>query len=272
MTSVKQQGAALMIVLWVIALLMILAVSFSQTMRIETQQIKHQQGALTSKYLASEGIWRVIQALVDEQHSWLTNGTVYQLNTDKGTLFIQIQDQNGLLDVNYASAGLITTLLKTKGWSTHTAEQYADQIVDWRDSDNEQLAAGAERLHYKAAGREGLPKNAAFNSLEELRLLLSMHEQDYQKIAPLMTVYSQQSGLNLSVLPVSFYTENERKRLSDLTNEQLPRLPAGRCFVITSRAEVRKKMASLKVAVLLNPDQSKDYAILSWQEITGVAS
>lgn len=272
MSSVKQQGAALLIVLWMIALLMILAVSFSQTMRIETQQIKQQQEALASKYLAMDGVWQVIQALVDERSDRLTNGSRYKMMTDKGTLFLQIQDQNGLLDVNYAPAELITSVLKIKGWSSHAAEQYADQIVDWRDRDSERLPAGAERLHYRSAGRNDSPKNAAFNSLEELRLLLSMDEQNYQKIAPLMTVYSQQSGLNLSVLPVSIYSENERKRLSELPNDQLQRLPAGRCFVIISRAEVKKSVASLKVAVLLNPDQTKDYAILSWQAITGVES
>lgn len=272
MTLVKQQGAALLIVLWMIALLMILAMSFSQTMRIETQQIKQQQAALPSKYLASEGIWRVIQGLVDEQHNWVTNGTEYQLNSDKGSLFIQIQDQNGLLDLNFAPTELISTVLKIKGWSTHAAEQYADQIVDWRDRDSERLPAGAERLHYRAAGRNDAPKNAAFNSLEELRLLLSMDEQNYQKIAPLMTVYSQQAGLHLSVLPVGSYGENERKRLSELSNEELQRLPAGRCFVITSRAEVKKNVSGLKVAVLLNPDETKDYAILSWQTMTEAES
>ncbi len=49
---------------------------------------------------------------------------------------------------------------------------------------------------YAQAGLKGRPANYPFQSTEELQLVLGMRPELYQRIAPMITVYSRQPGVN----------------------------------------------------------------------------
>jgi len=75
----------------------------------------------------------------------------------------------------------------------------ADAIQDWRDADTLKRPRGAEAPEYEAAGLTYKPANAPFQSVEELRLVLGMTPALYQQLAPLITIYSRQAGINSQI-------------------------------------------------------------------------
>jgi general secretion pathway protein K len=61
---------------------------------------------------------------------------------------------------------------KSVGFDPDQAESLADAIADFRDADNLKHLRGAEEPEYRAAGLAWGPKNAPFQTVEELQQVL----------------------------------------------------------------------------------------------------
>ena len=70
-----------------------------------------------------------------------------------------------------------------------------DTIEDWRDSDDLRRLNGAEEDEYLADGRIIGPKNAPFESVEELQQVLGITPTLYESIYDFITI-SGQKGIN----------------------------------------------------------------------------
>ena len=67
-------------------------------------------------------------------------------------------------------------------------------IADWRDQDDQTQPGGAESAEYRSAGRVG-PKNAPFESVEELQQVMGIDRDTAQRLAGLATI-SMISSIN----------------------------------------------------------------------------
>lgn len=266
----RQTGIALITTLWVVALLMIMALSYRSTIHAESRLIRQSLDKAQSQQLAESGIWLAVQNLLKARPEGQSKTQFWQLG--EGEAQVTVTDQNGLIDLNYAPPAMIKALLKAIGWPEIKAQSVASQIKDWRDTDHDKQAGGAEDMDYKAAGKGYESKDAAFNTVEELRLLASVTEQDYQQVSAFFTVYSQQRSINLDLAPAALLSALG----PDVASFDSPGLSSdwqaawfnqrpGRAFEISSKANFNGNKSQIRAVVLLNPTQQQDFAILSWQ-------
>ena len=112
---------------------------------------------------------------------------------------VSMTDESGKIDINTASDALLRGLFLSQGMKDDEAAAMTDAILDWRDADSLKRLRGAEEAEYLAAGYSYKPANAAFQSNEELRLVMGMTAELFDKVAPLITIYSRQPGINASI-------------------------------------------------------------------------
>lgn len=199
---VRQRGIVLIIVLWVVALLAIMAGSFAYSMRVETLLATHGLERAQARALAEAGVAYAALTLLEARRSqttdsyWPVDGSAREWSFGPGRVSIKVMDAAGRIDLNTGHRELWKGLLLSAGVENSRVEELLDALEDWRDPDDEKQLNGAERQDYLAAGRSWGPKNAPFESVEELRQVLGMTPAVYRRIKPAVTVFSGQAGID----------------------------------------------------------------------------
>lgn len=189
----RQGGAALLLVLWLIALLTALVGAFALNARIEALQGRVLSGGLQAQEVARAGIEYALVRIADTEPTtrWTPDGRTYPWRFAGSELQIEIVDETGKLDLNQAQAPMISALLQALGVERAPAEGIAAAILDWRDADLlTQPSGGAEDPDYAAAGLPYGAKDAPFESVAEVEQVLGMTPEVYARIEPYLTLYS----------------------------------------------------------------------------------
>ncbi len=196
----RQSGLALVIVIWILTLLTLMAGSFAMTMRRESSVSNAIQANARALALAESGIILAEFHLQqpDARRRWLANGTVYQILRGDEAIRIRIFAESGKVDINTAGEAQLSALLQWAiGNDGFEQQRLLNAILDWRDADDETRMQGAERRQYRLAGRSYGPSNTAFQTLEELQLVLGMHPALFERMRPYLTVYSGAAELDV---------------------------------------------------------------------------
>jgi general secretion pathway protein K len=187
------RGAALLLVLWLIALLTALVGGFALVARMEHLQGQVLVRGLVAQSAARAGVEYAMTRLAsgDPERQWQPDGRPYPWRYGNAQLEIRIVDESGKLDINQADATVLAALLAALGSDPVDAERLAAAIVDWRDPDQlTQPAGGAEDNDYASAGRPYGAKDAAFEGIAELEQVLGFTPELYALVAPHVTVHS----------------------------------------------------------------------------------
>lgn len=194
----RTDGFALVMVLWVLSLLMIMAASFSLTMRRETGVIAGMTAGSKALAAAESGIAMAEMMLLhpDPLQRWHTDGNIYQIQFLDALVRVRLQNETGKIDVNSANPQQLQQLLGQLPIDRDRQTALASAIMDWRDEDDLVNIDGAEEKEYKAAGKLYRPSNKAFQSLEELQMVLGMDETILKQLEPLITIYSGQAQVD----------------------------------------------------------------------------
>lgn len=199
----SQNGLALVIVLWMTALLTVIAGSFAYAMRSETLLGTHVQDKAKARALARAGLHYALARLQDGREEWRIplNGQPVMWSFAGGEVEISAVSEQGLIDLNSADPRLLEKVFVYGGMSEEEAHRFLDVLQDWRDPDDARRVNGAEDGDYQAAGLNFGAKDAAFNSVEELQQVLGVTFDLYERVAPLLTVHSLSSGVNPRYAP-----------------------------------------------------------------------
>ncbi|GGO80146.1 hypothetical protein GCM10011348_16200 [Marinobacterium nitratireducens] len=236
--SHRQRGLALVAVLWVLILLSLLAANLSQGSRSNGQLTLNLVDATRGKYASEAGMqWALWNLQQPEENQWLADGGPQLLEFDDIDVWVALQDESGKIDLNAAPVELLTGLFLAAGAAGPQAEALADAILDYRDEDDLRRLNGAEDDDYLAVGREDGAKDARFDKVEELQLVLGVTPALYRQVRSSVTVLNGQAGINplyaprlaLLSLPgadegtVDQYIEQRRRnRLDGLPPPELP--------------------------------------------------
>jgi general secretion pathway protein K len=125
----------------------------------------------------------------------------YVLSLADGTATVAVEDEAGKIDLNTAEPELLEGLFRAAGLSDAAAEGLRDAVADWIDEDDLRRAAGAEDAEYIAAGSPYRPGQRRFAAVAELQQVLGVTAAVYDRVAPALTVFSQQAGIDLRVAP-----------------------------------------------------------------------
>jgi general secretion pathway protein K len=284
----KQKGIALVLVLWMLALLTIMATGYSRMMRTETMLTANLVHSSQAASLAEAGINIAIAELLKpvQEQAWKTDGTSYEYELDNNIITVKIRAESGKIDLNTARTELLYGLLESVIETEEDLLPLLQAMLDWRDKDDLMRNHGAEDEYYRNAGLGYGAKDGPFNSLDELLLVKGFTSELYRKIRPALTIYSHQTGIYpqsapreallaipyMSITAVDSYLEQrEASNISD----QLMALPGadskyiargkGAIFSVTSEAKINHTVARLKVVVSLRRNGQQPYSILAWK-------
>ncbi len=195
-----QKGIALVLVLWVLALLTMIAASFAYSLRTEAQVARNVLAVAQAQAAADGAIYRAIHETSRPQNTpqaWKRSGQIYEWQQAGSRLRVSISDESGKIDINTAAEPLLLSVLqRLGGLAAEDAARLLDAMGDWRDADDLRRPNGAEEADYRAAGRSYKPANAPFDSIEDVQRVLGMTPALYARLAPHLTVYSRQAGIN----------------------------------------------------------------------------
>jgi general secretion pathway protein K len=196
----RQRGIALVIVLWITILLATIALGLSQDSRTATLLTRNQLALAKARALADGAVERAMYEHFRPpfpDKSWFPNGAVHGWEEDGARLAVSLAYESGRIDVNFAREPLLRGLFTSAaGLDPEVVNRLVDTTMDWRDPDDAKRLNGAEAPEYRAAGRNYVPANANFETIEELQRVLGITPAIYAKIADLITVHSRQPGID----------------------------------------------------------------------------
>ena len=181
-----EQGAVLLVVLWIVALLAVLALGFARVSRTEASLVRNRYAAARAEALADTGIALAILGLLDagQQGDWRADGRWQTLAYGRHTVRISVQDDAGKLDVNKAPDDVLTNLFRNAGVGAQSAALVA-AIDAWKDR-RRALWRGYGGAPDTFPGTVG----GQFLTLDELRRVPGMSDSIYDRVSPFLTVYS----------------------------------------------------------------------------------
>jgi len=187
-----QRGVALILVLWVLALVSALILAFLGGADTSLRVAHNDAAAAQAQALAESGVTLAILGLSDPNAAtrWRADGTARQLSFGGGTIDIKVEDENGKVDLNVAPPELFIGLFRTLGADDASATAIAAAIINWR-SGTAPAAAGDSTA---AAARQ-------FYDVGELSQIPGVTRDLFRAAAPFLTVYSFSPYINPMTAP-----------------------------------------------------------------------
>lgn len=188
-----QRGAALLLVLWLLALFTGLVAVFAVTARTEGVQGRFLARSTAARYAAEAGLELAAVHLSgpDMLRRWVPDGRPNRVEFEGYSLEVRVLDESAKVDLNVAPPELLIGLMTAVGADYDRARQIAGAVADFRDADNLLTPeGGAEDPQYQAADLPHGAKDRPFESPTELRQVLGMDQALYEKLLPHVTVYT----------------------------------------------------------------------------------
>ncbi len=170
----REAGVALIAVLWIVVLLSVLAASFNTSTKM----------------------------MAENERPRRADGSIYAFALAEGEVRVSVQNEGGRIDLNGAPDELLQALFVSAGLEERSAARLTEAIEDFRDTNDERRAAGgAEDQDYFDAGFSYGAKDAPFQAVEELQRVVGMTPELYARVAPALTVHSEEDVIDFRRAP-----------------------------------------------------------------------
>jgi general secretion pathway protein K len=275
---------ALLSVLWGIALLSIVAVSFLSAGGVSYRLAHNALEIARTDALAEAAVNRAVLGLLDTQpdRRWRTDGIAQAFNFDGASLKISIQDELGRIDLNHADGSLLIGLFKSIGLDAQAASKLVAKILDWRDANPSKRLNGAKEQDYRMSGHAYRPRNGAFQSVHELKLVMDMTPELFRRVEPALTVYSGRPFIDPRLAPaeallalpsmdsakvaafVAARTGSPSGSPGPAGSPEMSSQQAGRAFSIRIEFDRRSGVLLREAVIRLTDNPAQRYWVLSW--------
>jgi general secretion pathway protein K len=201
--SGPQRGFALVVVLWVVALLALQVSLFNLNVRDATSLAGNELAVLRGETLATAGIEIAVARMLERDPSrrWRADGSTREITIGGSLVMISIRDEATRIDINEADADLLASMMHRFERNPSTVAQWVDRIIDWRDSDSDPRPHGAEAPDYRRAGLSYGPNNGPLIDPSELSRVLGFPDDVAQALARYVTVYGGDGEINPEFAP-----------------------------------------------------------------------
>lgn len=285
-----RRGWALVSVLWVVAILSMLAAA-GQALTLTSYRTEHraQDWARADSDLDAS-VARAAAAITDPLLSqrWRVDGMAQPFAFDGLKIAVSVQDQLGCIDLNTADVSMLRQLLASQGLDPTAADSLADKIQDWRTPSNMHRLHGATDADYAAANLPYRQRHGPFQSVDELQLVLGMTPEIFARLRPALTVYTHRPGFDSSVAPraalMALYfndpkqvdaTMAAREAGSGLQSNNPNSVPpgilgpatsvGGRSFAVDVELVLRERRFTRHAVIEMTADDRQPYFVLAWQ-------
>jgi general secretion pathway protein K len=178
-----ESGVILIALLWILAALSVIALSFSRESRVEVAAARNAQSLEDSYFVARAGIATTIYQLLQKRYTPVLQRAGLQDTPDPldlgivtgslggGAYRVDIQDESGKVAVNTVSEEFLRNLVEAVGIPKPDSDIITDSILDWRDQDSAHRLNGAEDDYYQQLNPPYKAKNGRIETIEELLLV-----------------------------------------------------------------------------------------------------
>ncbi|MGA0899392.1 MAG: general secretion pathway protein GspK [Luteolibacter sp.] len=168
------RGAALMAVLWLIAILAVASITALKVISFDMSVAASTIHGARAKHMAEMGIAIGSHPLIER-----TDPLLYFEDEQKQEGYqVTLSSEGQRFNINAIIAGRDTDLLNTMftqwGMELDESEALVDALTDWFDGDDQVSIKGAEAEQYEQAGRLNQPFNRPYYNLDEMRLVVGM--------------------------------------------------------------------------------------------------
>jgi len=187
----NSRGVALIMVLWVIAILSVVVLEFCFAMRTEVNIAQNFKEETQRYAMAQGGTERAIAELVykndarmhqkmktlkpeevvPEKREWVTDGRPYTLPFDHGTCEVRAVGEAGKVNINLVSEPTLRKIIDQFGLEGEERDVVVDSILDWRTPGELHRLNGAKSDYYQSLKEPYDCKNGNLDSIEELLLV-----------------------------------------------------------------------------------------------------
>jgi general secretion pathway protein K len=215
----KENGFALIMVLWVVIVLMVIVMSFSVLAKTESRAALFFRDSLAESLLAQAGLERAILEIYyrqenlnktvvpDSGETLRVDGTAIEGEIGDGRYVVRIFNEAGRINLNTMNDGnkiILDNLLVNLGVPKETADTIVDSALDWMDKDVLHRLSGAEDDYYQTLPNPYRAKNGPFDTVEELLLVKGMPPdilfgtKEHKGLIHFVTVYGDASKINVN--------------------------------------------------------------------------
>lgn len=281
----SERGWALVSVLWAVTMLMLMAAA-TQQLAVISHRNEHQAWEREVAEAVLEG--GVVEAVAGMaaptiSERWRVDGASYNITIGGFAVRITVQSEAGRYDLNVADASVLIDLLRSAGLDADRADALAGSILDWRSPRPFHALNGATDDDYITAGLPYKPRHAAFQSVDELQLVLGMTPSLFKRVRPALTVYTKRATIDPAVAPeealMTLY-RGDRNRVDELlrlrenqstvesAGEAIGIIPAGlslagATFTIVTHTEISHRIYRRSIVVPLTGAQPRPFVTLA---------
>ena len=179
----REEGSALLIVLWIVMAGALLVTSFNSSVKSSTNLLSTERAIARHRALFETGLSLAVSNMLvsAEDLRWPQDGSSQSFTYEGNHYTVRIFDENGKVDLNYADSKLLTALFRSVTGSPSLAASLK-QAVEARRPGKKKLGDDQRR--------EG------FLFASQLRELPGMTAPVYRKLAPLVSVYGSNPKIN----------------------------------------------------------------------------
>jgi|HubBroStandDraft_6_1064221.scaffolds.fasta_scaffold127665_3 general secretion pathway protein K len=195
----RESGVAIVLVLWMIALLTVLAVSFARDASVQAKIVRNQYDIARAHALADTGVSLAILGILDAapDDKARLDGSPRDLTYGDGEIVLGLQNEAGKIDLNHASGEVLGNLFRTVGLDAAQAVALVDAVADWKRRRRAVWDSTVNRGRIEPAVTAVGP----FLALEEFRAVQGITPEIYARVSPFLTVFSGTERIDALAAP-----------------------------------------------------------------------
>jgi general secretion pathway protein K len=220
LNPVLDAGVALLAVMSAVTILILVALSFSNSVQLETRTAIYRKEAMQAHAMAVGGIQAAILEIAyppasdqqDKPRLWKEDQRFAQVTYEHGAALMEIVNETGKLDLNVAGPEQLVRLFEARGLGPVDATQLAAAIIHWRSpAGSDDRESEALEDYYRDAGYA--PAHNPLGSVEEALRVRGMSRDIFYGTAEFtrerriqskygvgrdLTVYSKSPAVNVN--------------------------------------------------------------------------
>lgn len=215
-----EEGAILLLVIWVIALLSVVVLSWAQEWRTEIKLAANFRGAQQCHSLAEAGINYALAKLMEAKFSELTpGGPEMQLSAKPqpwigdqrrhvleiagNQVEVRVADEGGKINLNKAEGKILANLFMALGIPQEKWRVMVDSIEDWRQQGRQPRPFGAKSDYYLGLEPPYPAKGGNFDTVEELAWVRGFAGSSLPiRLSDYLTVQGKTRQINVNAAPL----------------------------------------------------------------------
>jgi general secretion pathway protein K len=219
-----EQGAVLLLVLLVLALISVLVLTWAQEWHTELKLTANFLAVHQSRRMAEGGVFyaigKLVQAQAAEKEStfaatslsgqgavsgnlWQGDQQPHSLELPEGKAEIIVANESGKVNLNSAPVALLRSLFTVLGVQEPTLSIMVDSIEDWRTKEGPPHTYGAKSNYYLRLNPPYVAKNGKFETVEELAWVRGFEANPLlPRLGNWLTVLGTSNAVNINTAPL----------------------------------------------------------------------